>query len=129
MVKIKNIYKFSKRSLKNLVGVHPKLVNLMKEAIKHSPYDFMITQGLRSLSEQKRLVAQGKSKTMKSYHLLGKAVDIALIVDGVVNWEYPLYREVAKHIKKIAREQGVNITWGGDWKTFKDGPHFQIEED
>lgn len=126
---MKKIYKFSKRSLKNLVGVHPKLVNLMKVAITNSPYDFMITQGLRTLSEQKRLVAQGKSKTMKSYHLLGKAVDIALIVDGVVSWDFALYREVAKHIKKIAKEQGINITWGGDWKNFKDGPHFQIEEE
>lgn len=126
---MKKIYKFSKRSLKNLIGVHPKLVKLMEEAITNSPYDFMITQGLRTLSEQKRLVAQGKSKTMKSYHLVGKAVDIALIINGVVSWDFALYREVAKHIKKIAKEQGVNITWGGDWKNFKDGPHFQIEEE
>lgn len=122
------MFKFSKRSLKNLIGVHPKLVKLMKEAIKNSPYDFMITEGLRTLERQKELVKQGKSKTLKSYHIVGKAVDIALIVDGVVNWEYPLYREVAKHIKKIAREQEIKITWGGDWKNFKDGPHFQIEE-
>lgn len=126
---MKKIYKFSKRSLKNLVGVHPKLVNLMKEAIKESPYDFMVTEGIRTIERQKELVRQGKSKTLKSYHLVGKAVDIALIVDGDISWNFALYREVAKHIKKIAREQGINITWGGDWKTFKDGPHFQIEED
>lgn len=126
---MKKIYKFSKRSLKNLVGVHPKLVNLMKEAIKESPYDFMVTEGIRTIERQKELFKQGKSKTMKSYHLLGKAVDIALIVDGDISWNFALYREVAKHIKKIAREQGINITWGGDWKNFKDGPHFQIEEE
>lgn len=126
---MKKIYKFSKRSLKNLVGVHPKLVKLMEEAIKNSPYDFIITEGIRTIERQKELFKQGKSKTMKSYHLLGKAVDIALIVDGDISWNFALYREVAKHIKKIAREQGVNITWGGDWKNFKDGLHFQIEED
>lgn len=126
---MKKIYKFSKRSLKNLVGVHPKLVNLMKEAIKESPYDFMVTEGIRTIERQKELVRQGKSKTLKSYHLVGKAVDIALIVDGQVNWDFALYRQVANHIKKIAREQNIKITWGGDWKTFKDGPHFQIEED
>ena len=121
------MYKFSKRSLEKLKGVNPKLVKLMKEAIRESPYDFMITCGLRTLSEQKRLVAQGKSKTLKSYHLTGNAVDIALIVNKEVNWDFALYREVANHIKKIAKEQGIKITWGGDWKTFKDGPHFQIE--
>lgn len=123
------IYKFSKRSLNNLKGIHPKLVSLMKEAIKHSPHDFMITEGLRTIERQRELVKQGKSKTMKSYHLLGKAVDIALIVNNEVNWDFALYREVAKHIKKTAREQGIKITWGGDWVRFKDGPHFQIEED
>lgn len=122
------MYKFSKRSLSNLKGVNPKLVKLMKEAIRESPYDFMITCGVRTLSEQKRLVAQGKSKTLKSYHLTGNAVDIALIVNNEVNWDFALYGEVAKHIKKIAKEQGIKITWGGDWKTFKDGPHFQIED-
>lgn len=122
------MYKFSKRSLSNLKGVNPKLVKLMKEAIRESPYDFMITCGVRTLSEQKRLVAQGKSKTLKSYHLTGNAVDIALIVNNEVNWDFALYKEVAKHIKKIAKEQGIKITWGGDWKNFKDGPHFQIEE-
>lgn len=122
------MYKFSKRSLSNLKGVNPKLVKLMKEAIRESPYDFMIICGVRTLSEQKRLVAQGKSKTLKSYHLTGNAVDIALIVNNEVNWDFALYKEVAKHIKKIAKEQGIKITWGGDWKTFKDGPHFQIED-
>lgn len=121
------MYSLSKRSLERLHGVHPKLIQLMKEAIKESPYDFMITCGKRSLSEQKRLVAQGKSQTMNSYHLVGKAVDIALIVDGTVNWEFALYRQVANHIKNKAKELGIKITWGGDWKTLKDGPHFQIE--
>ena len=123
------MFKFSKKSLEKLKGVNLKLVKLMKEAIKESPYDFMITDGLRSMERQQELFKQGKSKTLKSYHLTGNAVDIALIVNKEVNWDFALYREVAKHIKKIAKEQGIKITWGGDWKNFKDGPHFQIEED
>lgn len=123
------MFKFSKKSLDKLKGVNPKLVKLMKEAIKESPYDFMITEGLRSMERQQELFKQGKSKTLKSYHLAGNAVDIALIVNKEVNWDFALYREVASHIKKIAKEQGIKITWGGDWKNFKDGPHFQIEED
>lgn len=123
------MFRFSKKSLDKLKGVNPKLIKLMKVAIKESPYDFMITEGLRSMERQQELFKQGKSKTLKSYHLTGNAVDIALIVNKEVNWDFALYREVAKHIKKIAKEQGIKITWGGDWKTFKDGPHFQIEED
>ncbi|MCI7343390.1 MAG: M15 family metallopeptidase [Fusobacterium necrophorum] len=122
------MYNFSERSIKNLKGVHPDLVRLMKESIKDSPYDFMITEGLRTLERQKEMVRTGKSQTMNSYHLVGKAVDIALIVDGTVNWEFALYREVANHIKKRAKELGIKITWGGDWKRLKDGPHFQLED-
>lgn len=99
----------------------------MKEAIKDSPYDFIITEGLRTVERQREMVRTGKSQTMNSYHLVGKAVDIALIVNGTVNWEFALYREVANHIKKRAKELGIKITWGGDWKKLVDGPHFQIE--
>ena len=121
------MFSFSKASLDKMNGVNPKLVNLMKEAIKNSPYDFGITEGIRTLKRQKELVAQGKSKTLKSYHLTGKAVDIAVWINGKVTWDFKYYKEVANHIKEVAKKLGYVITWGGDWKTFKDGPHFQIE--
>ena len=121
------MFSFSKASLEKMNGVNSKLINLMKEAIKESPYDFSITEGIRTLKRQKELVAQGKSKTLKSYHLTGKAVDIAGWIDGKVTWDFKYYKEVADHIKEVARKLGYVITWGGDWKTFKDGPHFQIE--
>ena len=121
------MYKFSERSKAKLKTVDIRLQNLMNMAIKESPYDFSITEGIRTLKRQKELVAQGKSKTLKSYHLKGKAVDIAVRVDGKVTWDFKYYKEVAEHIKETARKLGYIITWGGDWKTFKDGPHFQIE--
>ncbi|WP_338967531.1 M15 family metallopeptidase [Fusobacterium nucleatum] len=121
------MFSFSKASLDKLNGVDLKLVNLMKEAIKNSPYDFKITEGLRTVERQKELVKTGKSKTMNSYHLKGKAVDIAVLIDNKVTWDFKYYKEVASHIKEVAKKLGYVITWGGDWKTFKDGPHFQIE--
>lgn len=121
------MFSFSKASLDKMNGVNPKLVNLMKEAIKNSPYDFGITEGIRTLKRQKELLAQGKTKTLKSYHLVGKAVDIKVYVNGEVTWDFKYYKEVANHIKEVAKKLGYVITWGGDWKTFKDGPHFQIE--
>lgn len=121
------MFSFSKASLNKMNGVDSKLINLMKEAIKESPYDFGITEGIRTLKRQKELFAEGKTKTLKSYHLVGKAVDIKIYVNGEITWDFKYYKEVADHIKEIARKLGYVITWGGDWKTFKDGPHFQIE--
>lgn len=121
------MFSFSKASLEKMNGVNSKLVILMKEAIKNSPYDFKITEGLRTVERQKELVKTGKSKTMNSYHLKGKAVDIAVLIDNKITWDFKYYKKVADHIKEVARKLGYVITWGGDWKTFKDGPHFQIE--
>jgi peptidoglycan L-alanyl-D-glutamate endopeptidase CwlK len=120
-------FKFGTRSNNNLKGVKPELVKLMKEAIVNSPYDFMITCGLRTKEEQKVLVATGKSRTMKSKHLTGDAVDIAVLVNGQVTWDLKYYKEVATHVKKMAKTLGIRITWGGDWSGFIDGPHFQLE--
>jgi peptidoglycan L-alanyl-D-glutamate endopeptidase CwlK len=119
-------FKFGVRSKSNLSGVKPKLRALMEEAITDSPLDFVVTCGLRTIDEQRVLVSMGKSQTMKSKHLTGDAVDIAVFVDGKITWEHKHYRTVAAHIKKIANKQGTAITWGGDWKTFIDSPHFQL---
>ncbi|MFZ8015727.1 M15 family metallopeptidase [Fusobacterium watanabei] len=121
------MYKFSERSKSKLSTVDIRLQNLMNMAIKESPYDFGITEGIRTLKRQKDLFVEGKTKTLKSYHLVGKAVDIKIYVNGKITWDFKYYKEVADHIKEVARKLGYVITWGGDWKTFKDGPHFQIE--
>ena len=120
-------FKLSQRSLSKLVGVHPKLVEVVKLAITKSPLDFSISEGLRTVERQKELVAQKKSQTMKSRHLIGEAVDICILLDGKANWDFENYRKVADVFKECAIELGVKITWGGDWTSFKDGPHFQIE--
>jgi peptidoglycan L-alanyl-D-glutamate endopeptidase CwlK len=121
-------WKFGKKSLERLAGIKEPMQALAKAAIVDSPYDFSITNGLRTLEEQKVLFATGKSKTMKSKHLTGDAFDIAVFVDGKLTWELKYYKAVATHIKKVAAKLGVKITWGGDWKTFIDGPHFQLEK-
>lgn len=120
-------YKFSQKSLDKLSTVHPDLQRLFKEAITGSPYDFSITEGVRSLERQKELVEAGKSQTMNSRHLTGKAVDIAVFVDGKVTWDFKYYKEVADHIKVMAILNDIAIVWGGDWVSFKDGPHFELD--
>jgi peptidoglycan L-alanyl-D-glutamate endopeptidase CwlK len=121
-------WKLGKKSLERLAGVKEPLQAVIKSAIVDSPYDFSISCGLRTVEEQKVLVATGKSRTMKSKHLTGDAVDIAVFVDGKLTWELKYYKAVAAHIKKVAAKLGVKITWGGDWQSFIDGPHFQLEK-
>jgi peptidoglycan L-alanyl-D-glutamate endopeptidase CwlK len=121
-------FSFGNRSKERLSGVHPDLVKVMEEAIKESPLDFSITEGLRTKERQKELFDAGKSQTMNSRHITGKAVDIAVLVDGKVTWDFKYYQTVAEHIKKIAKDMKIDIVWGGDWQSFKDGPHFELNK-
>jgi peptidoglycan L-alanyl-D-glutamate endopeptidase CwlK len=118
---------FGVRSTSNLIGVHKDLVMVMREAIKESPHDFAITQGVRTEAQQKELFARGASRTLMSRHLTGHAVDIAIIKDGKAVWDFSLYQEVADHIKKVAADMGVSLVWGGDWRGLRDGPHFELD--
>lgn len=120
-------YNFGAKSLERLATVHPDLQKLFKEAITNSPYDFSITEGVRSLERQKELVAAKKSTTMNSRHLTGKAVDIAVFVDGKITWDIRAYKVVAEHVKALSKLMNIPIIWGGDWKLFIDGPHFELD--
>jgi len=126
--KPKAMWKLSQKSLNRMEGVHSDLRRLMEEAIKHSPHDFGITEGLRSVSRQQKLVMEGKSKTMNSRHLTGHAVDIVVYVDGKVTWDFKYYEQVAGHILGLAAKMDIPIVWGGSWKTFKDGVHFELSK-
>jgi peptidoglycan L-alanyl-D-glutamate endopeptidase CwlK len=119
-------FALSQRSKDRLKGVHPDLVKVIEEAIKESPLDFSISEGIRTKERQKVLFDSGKSKTMNSRHITGHAIDFAVIKDGEVTWDFKYYQLVADHIKKVAKELGVDIVWGGDWQSFRDGPHIEL---
>lgn len=127
------MYRLSSRSLQKLEGVHPDLVAVVKRAIQRTPIDFTVVEGVRTVEQQKENVAKGVSQTMKSKHLAqpdgySHAVDLAPLVGGKVPWEdWSAFAKVAEAMKMSAKELHVRITWGGDWKTLKDGPHYQIE--
>lgn len=119
-------FSFGERSLSRLEGVHPDLVRVMKRAIGCSHLDFTVLEGMRTLATQKKYLAIGATRTLNSRHLTGHAVDVAPVVDGKVRWDWPLYRELALVIKKAAADEGVKIQWGGDWRSLKDGPHWEL---
>lgn len=115
-----------KTSLARLEGVHPDLVRVVKHAIRITPVDFTVLEGVRTLDRQRTLVAAGASKTMRSRHLTGHAVDLAPLLGGKLSWDWPLYHRLAPAVKAAASAEGVAIEWGGDWKSFRDGPHWQL---
>jgi len=118
---------FGLQSKAKLNTVHKSLQDLFYAAIGEAPYDFSITEGLRSLERQKQLFKDGKSKTMNSRHLTGNAVDVCIIIDGKASWDFDKYVELAEYIKKIAKAVNVPIVWGGDWESFRDGVHYELD--
>ena len=120
-------FRFSQRSLRNLAGVHPDLVRVVHRALELSPTDFLITEGVRTLKRQAELVAAGASKTMNSRHLTGHAIDFAPIVAGKVRWDWPLFPPIARAFQQAAAEHGVQIVCGAFWRTFRDGPHIELD--
>jgi len=148
------MFQLSQKSLNKLQGVNPKLVQVVKRAIQLSTVDFGVSEGLRTIETQRKYVAAGKSQTMASKHLEGKAVDLIAYVDGNISWELNLYDNIADAMAKAAKELNVPLRWGAAWnvpdiskwngtmesamnhyidtrrkegkRPFIDGPHFEL---
>ena len=129
-------YGLSARSLKALEGVHPDLVRVVKRAITLTPQDFLVTEGVRTPERQRELYAQGRSKpgrkvtwTLNSNHFkkadgYGHAVDLCPFP---VDWnDTRKFAEIAKAMKAAAKAEGVPVVWGGDWRTNRDSPHYEL---
>ena len=114
------------KSLQKLEGVHEDLVKVVKRAIELTDTDFTVGEGLRTKERQAKLFAEGKSKTLNSKHLTGRAVDLWVLKDGKVTWDKVAYDNLAPFVKQAAKELEINIRWGGDFKGFFDGPHYEL---
>jgi len=150
----KMAFKLSKRSLARLDGVNDNMVKVVNTAIGLSKIDFGVICGLRTIEEQRELVAKGASKTMKSKHIEGNAVDLMAYIGSRASWELDLYDDIADAMKIAADEHDVQIRWGAAWhipdlrewdssmqdamneyidirrgqgrRPFIDGPHFEL---
>ena len=137
-----------------LEGVQPKLVAVVQRAIEITNVDFGVIQGLRTVEEQRELVAKGASQTMKSKHITGEAVDVMAYIGSRGSWEMTLNDHIADAFKLAAIEEDVQIRWGAAWQVtdlrewdgtmqdamdeyidlrrsqgrrpFIDGPHFEL---
>ena len=120
-------FKLSKRSLERLQGVHLDLVKVVQRAIELTTVDFAVLEGLRTPERQQQLYKAGASQTLNSRHLTGHAVDLGAWVGNQVRWDWPLYHKIAAAMKDAAKAHDVAIVWGGDWNSFPDGPHFELD--
>ena len=147
-------FSLSVRSNAKLNGVEPSLVAVTKRAIELTKIDFGVTFGMRTLEEQTALVAAGRSQTMKSKHLDGRAVDLMAYVDGEGCWELNVYDDLCDAMNEAAKELDIAVKWGAAWsegdirtypgtaedammkyidlrrsqgrRPFIDGPHFEL---
>lgn len=147
-------FHLSERSLSRFAGVKPELVEVTKIAITLTRVDFGVSCGVRTLEEQRKLVASGASNTMKSKHLTGEAVDLFAYIGSRASWELSLYDDIACAMKTAAQDVGCSIRWGAAWhidditrwnstmqdaadsyidtrraqgrRPFIDGPHFEL---
>ena len=147
-------FKLSRRSLDRLQGVDERMVAVVKYAIGATKTDFGVVQGMRTLEQQRELVAKGASQTMKSKHLEGRAVDLMAYINGRGSWELNLYDDLADAMAEGAEALGVKVRWGAAWhidsigewngtmeeamnayidlrrsqgrRPFIDGPHFEL---
>lgn len=128
------MFKFSKRSLSVLSKVDERLQSVFLEAIEECPIDFGIPNsgGLRTAKEQNDLHYAGSSPNCdgyikKSYHQTGNALDVYAYVNGKASWRVSDLTVISETVKKVAKRLGVDITWGGDWLSFVDMPHYQVK--
>ncbi len=125
-------FALSKRSLWRLNSVHEDLHRVISRCAADWPNDgtrFVVTEGRRSLARQRQLLAIGASQTLKSRHLCGMAADLAVIMEHEARWDWPLYEGLGERMKLAAQKEAVAVEWGGDWKTLRDGPHFQLSKE
>ena len=113
-------FRLSQRSMDKLEGVHPDMTAVVERAIQLTEVDFGVTQGVRTLEEQKANVAAGRSQTMRSKHLLqddgfSHAVDVVAYVGPDVSWELNVYDDICNAFKEAAKEVGCSIKWGAAW--------------
>jgi peptidoglycan L-alanyl-D-glutamate endopeptidase CwlK len=114
-----------------LSTVNPQLADVVRKAASYLDFDLLVVEGARTAERQRELVAKGASRTINSKHIPDStgyacAVDLAPQISGQARWDWPLFHIIARAMKRAADELGVKIIWGGDWRKFRDGPHWEL---
>jgi peptidoglycan L-alanyl-D-glutamate endopeptidase CwlK len=127
-------FKLSARSQERLKGVDNRIFNIIEVALTITHVDFGIPNlgGLRTAADQRNLFKTGATKCdgikIKSEHQSGLAFDVYAYVDGKASWDRYHLTQVAAAILQAAALLGYPLAWGGNWKSWQDMPHFQLED-
>lgn len=121
------VMELSELSKKRLEGVDERLKAVVMECAAQCRFPFNVSEGLRSEAKQREYVKQGKSRTMKSKHLVGKAVDLYPLTMNRKEVDWSRFEDLAEVMFDVAKEMEVEIIWGGHWKTFVDKCHFELK--
>ena len=106
-------------------GGNVQLADFVRSLHLLSPYPFKIVEGVRTKERQRQLVRKGKSKTLNSKHLIGRAGDIAPVVGGNVSWEWRDFTALIEFAKALAVVKGLKLKFGYDWGW--DAPHIEMD--
>lgn len=138
-------YVLGKTSLSRLVGVHPRLVAIVRRAIELTNQDFMVLEGVRTPARQRELYARGRTKpgpkvtwTMNSNHFVNKSTGYGHAVDLCpfpVDWnDLGKFDAISVAMFAASEELKIPIRWGADWdrdgkpreRGETDSPHFEL---
>ncbi|SIT91784.1 D-alanyl-D-alanine carboxypeptidase family protein [Edaphobacillus lindanitolerans] len=132
-----NVFVLIDRSIKNMgSGIDPKVKALAIELIKrayHEGINVQITSGFRSYAEQDKLYAQGRTapgnivtnaRGGQSIHNFGLAIDYVLVSEDGTKAIWTVTKEW-RHVAAIGKSMGFQ--WGGDWTSFVDYPHLDMQ--
>jgi peptidoglycan LD-endopeptidase CwlK len=127
-------YTLDPRGEKNLQGVHPDLIKVVRAAIETTKIPFTVTEGVRTLEREKELIKKGFSSLKdptRCRHVpsggVSHAVDLVPLENGQPSWAHvPSFFKIADAMKAAANDLKVPVEWGGNWKSFRDYPHWQL---
>lgn len=136
-------FRLSRASEAHLIGVHPRLVAVVRRAIQISKVDFKVIEGVRSKERmwenygKGRTVAQCLAKGVPAHYAnprvakvtwlsnplasnhrvmsdgYGHAVDL---LPAPYNWaEGPVWKQMYEAMMAAAKELKVEIRWGRNW--------------
>jgi len=120
--------KFGEKSLERLATCDERLQRVMKVVIRH--IDISVIWGHRGKEAQNKAYMDGKSRlkfpNSKHNKIPSLAIDVA---PYPIDWnDIERFDDMGRIIMAVADGMNIDLEWGGNWRSFKDYPHFQVKE-
>ena len=123
----------SKSGEQKLSTCNTEIQLIIRKALQISPIDFGVSCGHRTVEQQQIEFKAGRSHldgiNKKSKHNLlpSKGIDLYAYVNGKADYSDKYMGILAGVILSIAKDMGIELEWGGNWKSLKDMPHYNTK--